>query len=71
MPKNTEIVIQDGTISICHSAFRECYSSLISVTIPNSVTDIGQDAFLFCSGLISVNIPNSVTSIGNYAFSYL
>ena len=35
------------------------------VTIPNSVTSIGNKAFMNCSGLTSVIIPNSVTSIGN------
>src|SRR5665213_1552116 len=39
-----------------------------SYTIPNSVTNIGDMAFLNCSGLISVTIPNSVTSIGSDAF---
>jgi len=41
---------------------------LTSVTIPNSITSIGDYAFQNCSGLTSVTIPNSVTSIGNYAF---
>ena len=36
--------------------------------IPNSVTEIGYEAFYGCSGLTSVEIPNSVTSIGSYAF---
>ncbi|MDY5736746.1 MAG: leucine-rich repeat protein, partial [Candidatus Onthomorpha sp.] len=43
-------------------------SSLTSVTIPNSVTSIGEFAFSYCSSLTSVTIPNSVTSIGNTAF---
>ena len=42
-------------------------SNLTSVTIPNSVTSIGNYAFYNC-GLKSVTIPNSVTSIGSYAF---
>ena len=43
-------------------------TSLISVTIPNSVTTIGYAAFGECTGLTSVNIPNSVTTIGEWAF---
>jgi len=45
------------------------FSSLTSVTIPNSVTNIGKFAFDECSGLVSVTIPNSVTNIGMHAFS--
>ena len=45
-------------------------SGLTSITIPNSVTSIGNSAFSYCSGLTSITIPNSVTSIGDYAFSY-
>ena len=53
--------------SIDEYAFQYC--GLASVTIPNSVTSIGNYAFYDCSGLTSVTIPNSVTSIGNNAFS--
>lgn len=52
---------------IARSAFIRC-SNLTSVTIPNSVTSIGNYAFEECSSLTSVTIPNSVTSIGNHAF---
>ncbi|MBO4777877.1 MAG: leucine-rich repeat domain-containing protein, partial [Bacteroidales bacterium] len=48
-------------------AFYGC-TGLTSVTIPNSVTSIGDYAFYGCTGLTSVTIPNSVTSIGDYAF---
>lgn len=40
----------------------------MSVTIPNSVTSIGERAFHDCSGMTSITIPNSVTYIGNVAF---
>lgn len=44
---------------------------ITSITIPNSVTNIGKYAFAFYyKNLVSITIPNSVTSIGNGAFSY-
>ena len=43
---------------------------LTSVTIPNSVTSIGEFAFGNCRGLTSVTIGNSVISIGKMAFEY-
>ena len=49
------------------NAFRGC-GGLTSVTIPNSVTSIGNSTFYGCSNLTSVTIPNSVTSIGSYSF---
>ena len=39
-----------------------------AITIPNSVTNIGDRAFQDCSSLTSIMIPDSVTSIGNRAF---
>ena len=41
---------------------------MTTVTIPDSVTSIGDGAFLGCSALTTVTIPDSVTSIGDGAF---
>ena len=43
-------------------------TSVSNITIPNSVTNIGDNAFYYCTGLTGVTIPNSVTNIGEYAF---
>ncbi|MBO7134071.1 MAG: leucine-rich repeat domain-containing protein [Bacteroidales bacterium] len=46
----------------------KCSTLAKEVTIPNSVTNIGEYAFYGCTGLTSLIITNSVKSIGNYAF---
>ena len=54
--------------SIGDDAFYNYCSSLTSITIPDSVTSIGDYAFYSCSSLTSITIPDGVTSIGDYAF---
>ena len=39
------------------------------IIIPNTVTSIGDGAFIACGGLESVMMPNSVTDFGNGVFS--
>lgn len=67
-----ETIIYDNTTysvtSIGEDAFYK--SGITSVTIPNSVTSISENAFLDCHQLEFVTIGNSVTTIGEYAFRY-
>ena len=53
--------------TIGHAAFFN--SAVTSVTIPDSVTSISDDAFVNCPQLTNISIPNSVTYIGFNAFS--
>ena len=56
----------------CNAIIETASNTLIAgcknTTIPNSVTSIGNSAFMDCRSLTSVTIPNSVTSIGGSAF---
>ena len=59
--------IKSGTITIADSAFAG-WNRLESITIPNSVVNIGNSAFAATS-LKTINIPNSIISIGSSAFA--
>lgn len=52
---------------IGNCAFKGCVS-LESITLPESITAIGDNAFQECSNLTSIIIPDSVISIGRNAF---
>ena len=53
---------------IAGGCFDGCWL-LTSVTIPSSVTSLGDRCFNCCTRLGSVNIPESVTSLGDECFS--
>ena len=55
--------------SIGYWACRD-HDGLTSVTIPDSVTNIAEEAFSSCDGLTSVTIGKSVASIGKKAFDF-
>lgn len=44
------------------------FKDLTQVTLPDSLTSIGDYAFYSCSSLVSISIPDGVTEIGNSAF---
>ena len=60
--------LQYDVKSIGREAFYS-HVNLLSIILPNSLTNIEFAAFSGCSKLKSINIPNSVTSIGACAFS--
>ena len=60
--------IREGTRIIADYAINDL-DSITSVTIPDGVVRIGEDAFAYCSNLSEINVPDSVFSIGEYAFS--
>ena len=84
--KSREIVIpkyynKKLVTSICDEAFNEMYASamdnygetcLVSITIPDSVTEIGEDAFGYCHGLKSVTFEgeSNLKTVGHCAFYY-
>jgi phage FluMu protein Com len=64
---NLAITFGNQVTAICNYLF-DGASSVKSVTIPESVTTIGTEAFAGC-GLTSLVIPNSVITVGTSAFT--
>ena len=71
----TKVIIEYGITSIGDYTFthgpipdENGFVSLTSVTIPNSVTSIGETAFCGSTSLTSIKIPSSVTKIDMEAF---
>ena len=62
-----EYSIIEGTEIIGDAAFSNC-DNLVSVTMPDSVIEIGHYAFAGCKKIFSFIIPRGVKSIGDGAF---
>ena len=65
---NTEYDSRENCNAIINTGTNELVVGCKNSIIPNSVTNIGEGAFMYCNDLVSVTIPNSVISIGSYAF---
>ena len=61
MPEGTEITVKDGTTLIASYAFNNEYN-LKTLSIPNSVKNIGHAAFVGCLGLEKVTIASDNTN---------
>ena len=65
----TGIILPNGATAIeKFSTIVNDFPNLQTITIPSSVTSIGEYAFAYCSSLTSMTIPESVTFIVNSAF---
>ena len=67
MPANTSIIIREGTKEIADYAFSGC-TGLTSITIPDSVTSIGNSAFNNTAWYN--NQPNGLIYAGKVAYKY-
>ena len=66
---NTHYDSRDNCNAIIETASNTLIAGCQTTIIPNSVKNIGGDAFCDCSNLTSITIPNSVTNIGFCAFN--
>ena len=64
----TQLNFGESVQSISNNAFRNLYHFTGPLTLPNSLTTIGDQAFYNCYGFESIVMGNSVETIGNEAF---
>ncbi len=62
MPFNYSLTLPNGTLGIMDKAFMDSGSAITSVTIPDSVTYIGENAFSGCTGIETISAPASFAS---------
>ena len=72
LPADGKIYVQEAyngkyVKKIADSAFIS--ENIVSITLPSSITEIGNLAFSSCKLLKKINLPDNLTKIGDYAFS--
>ena len=63
-----KVIIQEGVTSIGAGAFAHMYMN--SVSIPDTVNQLGSYAFMSCENLSEIDLPDSVLTIPGEAFAY-
>ena len=67
--KIKEIVVEEGITGISCQAFNGLYN-VTTVTLPESLTIIRENAFNSCSSLTEITIPDGVKELQFYAFGF-
>ena len=67
IPSKCTVIRSDYAMSISDD-YRNLIKQMLTIEIPDTVTEIGSYAFHNFRKVKEINLPNSVTSIGNYAF---
>ena len=64
--KIASVTVPEGVTELNYTFYG--FKDLIQVTLPKSLTSVGDYAFGYCTSLVGVNIPDGVTTIGDHAF---
>ena len=65
----TGLTLSDSLTSVEDFTFSSCFNLSSTLTVPDSVTIIGNSAFRYARLQGEAIVPDSVTSIGDYAFN--
>ena len=67
-PANVTFDSRDNCNAIIHTESNTLMFGCVNTVIPNTVVEIGNNAFYYCTKLKSIDIPSSVKVIGQSAF---
>ena len=65
---DTTYEVPEGTKCILDSAF-DSFDKITEITLPQTLTFIGQRAFRYCESLERITLPSATVFVGNEAFS--